>query len=420
MAKIVISVENLTKSYQLGVIDSRTLAKSLNRRWARWRGKPDPYLKIGQEDLSTRRGEMILALDDVSFTVRQGEALGIIGGNGAGKSTLLKILSQVTAPTSGRIRVKGRVGSLLEVGTGFHPELTGRENMYLNGAILGMTRAEVDRKFDEIVDFSGVEQFIDTPVKRYSSGMKVRLGFAVAAHLDPEILIVDEVLAVGDAEFQKKCLGKMGAVAGEGRTVLFVSHNMGAITKLCTEAILLHEGNISYFGQTDDVVRRYSLQEKTSGEIIRSDVKKSEVTIKRAALLKEESVCTLFKNSESAVLFIQCNVIDPIEGMQISFELSDQADLVLYTSTNLDYEGKKEVLSPGDYSFRVPLNLQYFRSGRYTISIAANVPNERWLDVVEEKLVFDVLDDSSPIVKLNQGRRGVFLPTVKWESRIVK
>ncbi len=204
----VISVENLSKSYQLGQISSSTVSEDLNRWWACRRGRPDPYLKIGQTDHGNRRGETIWALKDVSFEVQQGEVLGIIGRNGAGKSTLLKILSRITAPTSGRVKVNGRIASLLEVGTGFHPELTGRENIFLNGAILGMKRIEIQRKFDEIVDFSQVEQFIDTPVKRYSSGMYVRLAFAVAAHLEPEILLVDEVLAVGDYEFQKKCLGK--------------------------------------------------------------------------------------------------------------------------------------------------------------------------------------------------------------------
>ncbi len=257
MTKSVISVEHLTKQYDLGVIGTGTISRDLNRWWARVRKQPDPYTRIGQKDAFERIGESILALDDVSFTVQQGEALGIIGRNGAGKSTLLKILSRVTAPTSGVVKVKGRIGSLLEVGTGFHPELTGRENVYLNGAILGMRKEEVTRKFDEIVDFAGVEKFIDTPVKRYSSGMYVRLAFAVAAHLDPEILIVDEVLAVGDAEFQKKCLGKMGDVAGEGRTVLFVSHNMGAIQNLCKKSILLFNGRITHTGLSDDVVQDY-------------------------------------------------------------------------------------------------------------------------------------------------------------------
>ncbi|NLE93951.1 MAG: ATP-binding cassette domain-containing protein [Chloroflexi bacterium] len=257
MTNAVISVEHLTKQYDLGVIGTGTISRDLNRWWARVRKQPDPYTRIGQKDAFERIGDSILALDDVSFTVQQGEALGIIGRNGAGKSTLLKILSRVTAPSSGVVKVRGRIGSLLEVGTGFHPELTGRENVYLNGAILGMKKEEVTRKFNEIVDFSGVEKFIDTPVKRYSSGMYVRLAFAVAAHLDPEILIVDEVLAVGDAEFQKKCLGKMGDVTGEGRTVLFVSHNMAAIEKLCKTCLLLKDGNIEINGLTSDVVDKY-------------------------------------------------------------------------------------------------------------------------------------------------------------------
>ncbi|GAB1470997.1 ABC transporter ATP-binding protein [Chloroflexota bacterium] len=257
MSNVVVSVENLSKTYQLGVIGTGTFFGDLNRWWARKLGKPDPYAKIGERDHGNRVGETIQAIDDVSFSVNQGEALGIIGRNGAGKSTLLKILSRVTAPTSGEVKVKGRIASLLEVGTGFHPELTGRENIYLNGAILGMTRAEVNRKFDEIVDFSGVEKFIDTPVKRYSSGMYVRLAFAVAAHLEPEILVVDEVLAVGDAEFQRKCLGKMSDVAHAGRTVLFVSHNMAAINRLCRRAVLLDKGRLIMNGTAQEVITNY-------------------------------------------------------------------------------------------------------------------------------------------------------------------
>ncbi|WKZ52783.1 MAG: ABC transporter ATP-binding protein [Anaerolineales bacterium] len=278
----VISVEHLSKSYRLGQINTGTFSRDLEAWWARLRGRPNPHLRIGETDplltaksaksakeelnpggLSGLRGsngeedDIVWALRDVSFTVEQGEVLGIIGRNGAGKSTLLKILSRVTAPTSGVVKVKGRVASLLEVGTGFHPELTGRENTYLNGAILGMSRREIDRKFDEIVDFAGVEKYIDTPVKRYSSGMYVRLAFAVAAHLDPEILVVDEVLAVGDAEFQKKCLGKMGEVAQGGRTVLFVSHSMSAIVRLCNRAILLQQGALVADGRSIEVSRYY-------------------------------------------------------------------------------------------------------------------------------------------------------------------
>ncbi len=261
---VMISVESVSKYYRLGVIGSRTLSGDLNRWWARVRGKPDPLLKIGEEDHGNRQDEFIWALHDVSFQVGQGEVLGIIGRNGAGKSTLLKILSRVTAPTSGQIRTRGRIASLLEVGTGFHPELTGRENIYLNGAILGMKRAEIDRKFDEIVDFSGVEQFINTPVKRYSSGMYVRLAFAVAAHLDPEILLVDEVLAVGDAAFQKKCLGKMEEVSqAEGRTVLFVSHNMAAIRSLCRRGVWFDKGKVVGIGETENIIKNY-LQQSTN------------------------------------------------------------------------------------------------------------------------------------------------------------
>jgi lipopolysaccharide transport system ATP-binding protein len=259
----VISVEQVSKSYRLGQIGGGTLKEDVSRWWAKLRGKPDPSLKIGQEHHARHMGEQFWALDDVSFEVKQGEVLGIIGRNGAGKSTLLKILSQVTTPTSGEIKIKGRIASLLEVGTGFHPDLTGRENVFLNGAILGMTKAEIRKKFDEIVAFSGIEEFIDTPVKRYSSGMYVRLAFAVAAHLEPEILICDEVLAVGDTEFQKKCMGKMKDVAEHGRTILFVSHNLEAVRKLCTRGVLLEDGRVILAGSTDSVIGKYIHSDST-------------------------------------------------------------------------------------------------------------------------------------------------------------
>lgn len=280
---VVIQVDRLSKEYRLGQIGGKRLVDDVNRWWAKLRGKEDPLSKIGAQKSGARGqnvssnsplasskncpspltsrlsapSETLYALKDVSFEVKQGEVLGIIGRNGAGKSTLLKILSRVTAPTSGEVRAKGRIASLLEVGTGFHPELTGRENIFLNGAILGMTKAEIRSKFDEIVDFAEVDQFIDTPVKRYSSGMYVRLAFAVAAHLEPEILIVDEVLAVGDAEFQKKCLGKMHDVAGLGRTVLFVSHNMAAVQNLCALALVLNGGELLFKGSSAHAVDRY-------------------------------------------------------------------------------------------------------------------------------------------------------------------
>ncbi len=265
-----IEFNNISKQYRLGLVSTRTLSHDFNRWWqTAVLHKEDPYLKIGSvNDRSTAAdSEYVWALKDIDFKVEQGDVVGIIGKNGAGKSTLLKLLSRVTGPTTGTIRAKGRIGSLLEVGTGFHPEMTGRENIFMNGSILGMTKPEINRKLDEIIDFSGCERYIDTPVKRYSSGMTVRLGFAVAAHLDPEILVVDEVLAVGDAEFQKKAIGKMQDVSqGEGRTVLFVSHNMASIRQLCKHGVLLENGSVKAIGEVNEIVDLYLEQETLRGE----------------------------------------------------------------------------------------------------------------------------------------------------------
>jgi lipopolysaccharide transport system ATP-binding protein len=260
MSNIAIKAENISKQYRLGEIGTGTISHDLNRWWSRVRGKEDPFLKIGESNNRVQKGESdyVWSLKDINFEINQGDAVGIIGRNGAGKSTLLKLLSKVTKPTTGQFKVKGRIASLLEVGTGFHPDMTGRENIYLNGAILGMHRNEIKQKFDEIVNFAGIERYIDTPVKRYSSGMYVRLAFAVAAHLESEILIVDEVLAVGDAEFQKKCLGKMGDVSKEdGRTVLFVSHNLSAVNALCNKSIVLKNGLNQFLGSTQDAIKVY-------------------------------------------------------------------------------------------------------------------------------------------------------------------
>lgn len=265
-----IEFDNISKLYRLGLVSTGTLSHDLKRWWTvSVLRKEDPYLKIGSVNDRSKAAdsEYVWALKDIDFKVEQGDVVGIIGKNGAGKSTLLKLLSRVTGPTTGVIKARGRIGSLLEVGTGFHPEMTGRENIFMNGAILGMTKQEINSKLDEIVDFSGCERYIDTPVKRYSSGMKVRLGFAVAAHLDPEILVVDEVLAVGDAEFQKKAIGKMQDVAqGEGRTVLFVSHNMASIRQLCQHCILLENGSVKSIGEVNEIVDQYLEQETIRGE----------------------------------------------------------------------------------------------------------------------------------------------------------
>ena len=270
MSNTVIEFNNVGKQYILGTIGTGTLSQDLNRWWANIRGKEDPYLKIGETNDRTQKGDsrFVWALRDINFMVEQGDVVGIVGKNGAGKSTLLKILSRVTSPTTGNIKIKGRIASLLEVGTGFHPEMTGRENIFMNGSIMGMTKAEIRSKFDEIVDFAGVAKYVDTPVKRYSSGMMVRLGFAIAAHLEPEILVVDEVLAVGDAEFQKKAIGKMQDVSkGQGRTVLFVSHNMAAVRSLCTRGIMLKNGLVDFIGNIPDTLDHYlknsdSIQQK--------------------------------------------------------------------------------------------------------------------------------------------------------------
>ena len=276
MSDVAIKIENVSKQYRLGLVSTGTLSHDLNRWWAtKVMRREDPYLKIGEVNDRTTKGssDYVWALKDINMEIKQGDVVGIIGKNGAGKSTLLKLLSRVTAPTTGTISYKGRIASLLEVGTGFHPELTGRENIYMNGAIMGMNKAEITRKLDEIVDFSGCERYLDTPVKRYSSGMTVRLGFAIAAHIEPDILVVDEVLAVGDAEFQKKAIGKMQDVSrGEGRTVLFVSHNMAAVKNLCKTGYILKNGMVEYRGAIEGVIDRYLTEQEQRSQLALNEV----------------------------------------------------------------------------------------------------------------------------------------------------
>jgi lipopolysaccharide transport system ATP-binding protein len=292
---IILKAENISKQYRLGTVGTGTLSHDLNRFWHKIRGKEDPYLKVGEVNDRSSKGtsEYVWALKDINFEVEAGEVLGIIGKNGAGKSTLLKILSKVTAPTMGSIKSRGRIASLLEVGTGFNPELTGRENIYLNGAILGMTKKEITSKLDEIIEFSGCERYIDTPTKRYSSGMTVRLAFAVAAFLEPEILVVDEVLAVGDAEFQKKAIGKMQDISREGgRTVLFVSHNMAAVQSLCTRSVVMQNGTIKYVGETEDAIQFYLKDSSSDFEMDKVEHRKGNGIIK----LKNVSVYSTSKD----------------------------------------------------------------------------------------------------------------------------
>ena len=382
MAKTVISVEHLSKSYRLGVIGTGTAFGDLKRWWAKKRGKPDPYLKIGSADYSNREGETIWALEDINFTVEQGDTLGIIGRNGAGKSTLLKILSQVTAPTEGVVKVKGRIASLLEVGTGFHGELTGRENIYLNGAINGMNRSEVKRKLDEIVDFSGVEKYIDTPVKRYSSGMYVRLAFAVAAHLDPDILVVDEVLAVGDAEFQKKCLGKMSDVAHEGRTVLFVSHNMESIEKLCSRALLLQEGKLAIdHVNVKEVIDNYILttlsDKKEIWENLRDEYENRWFKPIRVMVVDKnnEVLDRPIRNNEDIFLIIEGDVKEVNKDLVIGYYCySEKINYPVYLSqfddAGYDYSPK---IIKGRNAIKTPIPKSILNSGKYFIKPYVNL-----------------------------------------------
>lgn len=415
----VISVENLSKSYQLGRIDTGTFSNDLKIWWAKICGKPNPMLRIGETDHGNRDSQELRALKNVSFTVQQGDIVGIIGRNGAGKSTLLKILSRVTAPSSGKIKVKGRIASLLEVGTGFHPDLTGRENIYLNGAILGMERQETARKFDEIVDFSGVEKFIDTPVKRYSSGMYVRLAFAVAAHLEPEILVVDEVLAVGDAAFQKKCLGKMSDVAEEGRTVLFVSHNMVAIKNLCERGVLLSGGSIVCDDTIDNVISNYlGSVEKSAQQDISTRKDRSGL-----GLVRLKGVDVFCDGKKTTKLLMGLPVSFSFTFSQISpslsciFTIYDQFAQPIATFNNAN-RGNQDVHDHGlKNQFICEIEKFLLYPGRYRVNVELKINNDVH-DHVEGALFFDVepgrlLDGRY----LNHARAKVYLEH-KWKYQI--
>lgn len=399
----VISVEHLSKTYRLGQIGTGTFTNDLQLWWAKMRGDPSPFLRIGEVDHGNRNGENLWALRDVNFKVEQGEVLGVIGRNGAGKSTLLKILSRVTAPTLGKIKVKGRIASLLEVGTGFHPDLTGRENIYLNGAILGMTKDEVRRRFAEIVDFSGIEKFIDTPVKRFSSGMYVRLAFAVAAHLEPEILVVDEVLAVGDAAFQKKCLGKMEEVANQGRTVLFVSHNMGAISGLTRQCVYMRSGSLAAIGPTRDVVDTYmneiaSETQQREGFADLRQVKRSAGIINPIAQF--ESVRTLDVDGYEKSWFIknQPFIIEAefrvggVEASKLQFGFGvkhAQTGVEVFVSPSPVYD---RPLLAGSYKIQMRVSPNYLRVGLYSVVLKMFCRDVRQ-DTLIETLFFEVTED---------------------------
>jgi lipopolysaccharide transport system ATP-binding protein len=418
MPNIAISVENLSKSYRLGQIGTGTFSNDLKLWWAKLRGKPNPLLRIGEQDYGNRDGEELWALRDVSFTVQQGEALGIIGRNGAGKSTLLKILSRVTAPTSGKIKVKGRVASLLEVGTGFHPELTGRENIYLNGAILGMSKDEVTRKFDEIVDFAEIEKFITTPVKRYSSGMYVRLAFAVAAHLDPEILVVDEVLAVGDAEFQKKCLGKMGEVAKDGRTVLFVSHNMGAIAQFCRKTLLIHRGELVQIGETSAVVQEYM----TSGHDVNMQIElepnrkmESAYVLVRALVIKSNGSSNgnvSVTEGFSITLDILARRI--VAGTDLTIRINNQVGVPIFSASVSQKINLSKAFKIGKNRFSLHIPSHFLSPGIYTVSLGIHQPFIELFDKLDDFLTFEISETGSNRWAFKGRNYGVVLVDFPW------
>lgn len=422
----VIKVENLSKQYRLGQVGTGSLSHDINRLWHRARGKEDPYLKIGEENNRETKGnsDYVWALKDINFEIEQGDRVGIIGRNGAGKSTLLKILSRTTSPTSGSVKIKGKVASLLEVGTGFHPDLSGRDNIFLNGAILGMSKRDIKSRFDEIVDFAGVERYIDTPVKRYSSGMYVRLAFAVAAHLESDILIVDEVLAVGDVEFQKKCLGKMGeGNKGEGKTIVFVSHNMAAVRILCKQVIVLQNGIKSFAGNLKEgqLVYLNSLKNFTNEDSIQEKLvaKNDELFELMDIQVSQEDTqgVEFFSNKKIKILF-NYRVHQRINGLRIGFDLIDQStDITIFRTFHDDSSDKISTFYPGIYNSEAYINSDFLKPGTYIINLAIGIHQERWIYFDEIKLKINVHNIDGVNKLYGDNRPGFIMPQIKWLTK---
>lgn len=406
---IAIEFENVGKQYRLGLVSTGTISHDLNRWWTmNVLRKEDPYLKIGETNDRSHKGESdyVWALKDINFSIEQGDVVGIIGKNGAGKSTLLKLLSRVTTPTTGCIRARGRIASLLEVGTGFHPEMTGRENIFMNGAIMGMTKREIASKLDEIVDFSGCERYIDTPVKRYSSGMTVRLGFAIAAHLEPEILVVDEVLAVGDAEFQKKAIGKMKDVSqGGGRTVLFVSHNMNAIKTLCNSGVVLKNGLVDFIGTAEKSVEKY-LASETSSTNYHKDNSKSPIYISEAFVCDDNGTENgLFSTSQH--VNIRLKIVHkehlPLTHLLITILDRSQArissyDMLLNDQTDITVQVDKDFLTRGFYSFMTHI----YQPGIAPYEVNDNICNFEVINSYEMFTHLDTFDYGRVLPQMKQ------------------
>ena len=421
MSETVIKIENLKKKYRLGAIGGGTLTADLQSWWARVRGKEDPNTMIGTDIYE--KNETFMALNGINLEVKKGDALGIIGGNGAGKSTTLKILSRVTAPTEGSIKIKGRISSLLEVGTGFHPELTGRENIYLNGAILGMTRAEVDSKIENIIEFSECRKFIDTPVKRYSSGMFVKLAFSVAAHLDSEILIMDEVLAVGDMKFQQKCLNKMSElVANEGRTILYVSHNMNTIRQLCERCVVLDAGKIIFDGDTEDAIQIYLNQSNTESRVYtnlaeRQRPENSTNMAKMQSIRMIDKADCIFNSNESLNLELKWKAFKNLENVRFRMIIryrDDSAVGLTYSPSFTDCKENQEVTT------KFKFDISNLSEGKYFASIALyqsdKLGNSVILDHVTRAFSFDIINEKDDKHILNWEHKwwgSVKLPELK-------
>ena len=433
---ISVKIENLWKEYRLGLIGRGTLASDLQSFYAKLRGREDPNTKLdlmGEAGHGRIKEKRFFALRGIDLEIEQGDVVGIIGKNGAGKSTLFKILSRITKPTHGSVKTRGRTSSLLEVGTGFHPELTGRENIYLNGAILGMRRKEIGRKFDQIIDFSGIEEFVDTPVKRYSSGMYVRLAFAVAAHLEPDILIIDEVLAVGDAEFQEKCLGKMKEVSGEGRTVLFVSHQMNTIESLCKRGIILEEGKVAFQSDSiSQVVRRYLVGNKSEAEEIPrwdngSEQNKNPYFFPRTLALVDENGEPLpFSNRNDRDFYVRVSfdvrVADP--SMVFGIDIYDENGAPVFVTNHPDAYGADVPRIPqGRNEAIVKIPKHFLNEGTYTVKLVASLYKRSWLvnpfeDDVQFR--FQISGGLSRSPYWQDRRGGAVAPIFEWEVKSEK
>ena len=416
MSDIAVSVQSVSKLYRLGVIGGGTLHGDLSRWWAHVRHRPDPSLRIGQESPDGQNKGYIWALESVDLDVHEGEVIGIIGRNGAGKSTLLKILARVTAPTEGFVGIKGHIASLLEVGTGFHPELTGRENIFLNGAMLGMSRARTRKQLDDIVEFAEIQQFLDTPVKRYSSGMYVRLAFAVAAHLDAEVHLMDEVLAVGDVEFQKKSLGKMGDVAASGRTVLFVSHNMGAISRICTTSVLIDGGRVKRKGATHEVVSAYlSAGMQESGGVVDFDDRGGDAQVRQAWFQLEDGTRTnripVTSEFELCILYV---VRRSAKGLTVAVSVADSHGSMIFYS-----EAESLCVSRGNgtYVSSVRFPSHFLAPGQFSVTLDLHVPNVVVLDQRAHAMSFEIVETGSDAFTYAGTDVGSILVDLDWEQR---